>query len=38
MHQSIVIVLSVLLLTGFLFAWYAASPGLMHAPGWAPYL
>jgi hypothetical protein len=38
MHRSIVIVLSVLLLTGFLFAWYIAPPGLMPAPGWAPYL
>lgn len=38
MHQSIVIVLSVLLLTGFLFAWCVAPPGLMPVPGWAPYL
>lgn len=34
MHRSIVIVLSGLLLAGFVFASYAAYSGLLSMPGW----
>ena len=37
MHRFFVIVLSVLLLTGFVFASHAAPSGLLSMPGWAPY-
>ena len=38
MHRFIVIVISVLLIAGFMVASHAAPWSLSSIPGWAPYL
>ena len=38
MNRLIVIVISGLLISGYVVLWLVAPSGLLAAPGWAPYI